>query len=72
MPLYSLVILLVCIGLMAYAVYYYVRSFIAHWMRNETWRPDGKHLAKLEQKQENMHRFNMKEGFHGEDDSKNT
>ena len=67
----SILILLLCVGLITYTVYSYFRTFIAQWKRNESWRPDGNDLAKLDQKQENLHRFQMKEGFHGEDNSKN-
>ena len=71
MSITSIVILTICIGLVVYSIYSYGSSFIGSWRRNETWRADGNELAKLEQKQENTHQFKMKEGFHGEDETKN-
>lgn len=71
MSITSIVILMICVGLMVYSIISYGRSFIGQWSRNESWRPDGNELAKLEQKQENTHQYKMKEGFHGEDETKN-
>ena len=71
MDFVSIIVLLACIGLVVYSIYSYGRTFIGQWNRNESFRPDGNELSKLEQKQENTHGFRMKEGFHGEDNSWN-
>lgn len=67
----SIFILLICLGLIIFAVYSYLRTFIRQWRADQTWRPDGNEVAKLEQKKENLHRFRIREGFRDEDDSRN-